>query len=258
MTRSQFHRTGLYAECYRALGAEFQLAAPLPNRRRRDVRTFIAVNRRRRDFTADERRFLDLARHVVTLALRNVEAFDALERRCHQLQTALEECDQAVAMADWRGRIRLRTAYARVLLEKYFERGRPPAWLPEPLRAWARQWIAELGRGTGTMAGRPLIVERGGERLVVRLLPDGARNEFLLLFEERRADPSPMVEGLGLSGRESEVLSWVARGKTNADVAAILAISPRTVQKHLEHVFEKLGVETRTAAVARARQWLDC
>jgi len=58
-----------------------------------------------------------------------------------------------------------------------------------------------------------------------------------------------------LTGRESEVLLWVARGKTNRDIADILGMSPRTVNKHLEHIFEKLGVETRTAAAdAAARQ----
>lgn len=54
-----------------------------------------------------------------------------------------------------------------------------------------------------------------------------------------------------LTRREMDVLEWVARGKTNRDVAEILGMSPRTVNKHLEHIYEKLGVETRTAAVAQ-------
>jgi DNA-binding CsgD family transcriptional regulator len=53
-----------------------------------------------------------------------------------------------------------------------------------------------------------------------------------------------------LTAREREVLAWVARGKTNADIAALLWVSPATVRKHLENVFGKLGVRTRTAAVA--------
>jgi DNA-binding CsgD family transcriptional regulator len=61
----------------------------------------------------------------------------------------------------------------------------------------------------------------------------------------RRAD-------VDLSEREWEVLEWLARGKTNKEIAATLAISPNTVRKHVEHVFDKLGVHTRTAAVARA------
>lgn len=54
-----------------------------------------------------------------------------------------------------------------------------------------------------------------------------------------------------LTHREMDVLQWVACGKTNRDVAEILGMSPRTVNKHLEHIYEKLGVETRTAAVAQ-------
>jgi DNA-binding CsgD family transcriptional regulator len=55
-----------------------------------------------------------------------------------------------------------------------------------------------------------------------------------------------------LTPRETEVLSWVAKGKTNRDVGEILGMSPRTVNKHLEHIYVKLGVETRTAAAAMA------
>jgi DNA-binding CsgD family transcriptional regulator len=57
---------------------------------------------------------------------------------------------------------------------------------------------------------------------------------------------------LGLTDRELEILDWVARGKTNREIAALLVVSPHTVRKHLEHAYEKLGVHTRTAAVARA------
>ena len=58
-------------------------------------------------------------------------------------------------------------------------------------------------------------------------------------------------QDLGLTRREREVLQWAAAGKTNAEIGAILDMSPRTVEKHFEHVFEKLGVETRVAAVMR-------
>jgi DNA-binding CsgD family transcriptional regulator len=57
---------------------------------------------------------------------------------------------------------------------------------------------------------------------------------------------------LSLSPREHEVLQWVANGKTDRDIGEILGISPRTVHKHLQRIYEKLGVETRTAAVMRA------
>lgn len=60
------------------------------------------------------------------------------------------------------------------------------------------------------------------------------------------------LESMGLTHRETEVLAWVAEGKTNSDIGIILEISSSTVKKHLEHIFLKVGVETRTAAVAFA------
>jgi DNA-binding CsgD family transcriptional regulator len=56
-----------------------------------------------------------------------------------------------------------------------------------------------------------------------------------------------------LTPREQQVLAWLAEGKTNAEIAQILVAAPATVRKHLEHIYAKLGVHTRTAAVARTR-----
>jgi|APFre7841882724_1041349.scaffolds.fasta_scaffold24747_2 DNA-binding NarL/FixJ family response regulator len=90
-----------------------------------------------------------------------------------------------------------------------------------------------------------------------------------VLDAHRIAEPSPAVCVVALAlretaaagwapaeltARESEVLLWVGRGKTNRDIAEILGMSPRTVNKHLKHIFAKLGVETRTAAAAAARR----
>jgi len=65
------------------------------------------------------------------------------------------------------------------------------------------------------------------------------------------------LQTLGLTPREAEVMAWVAQGKSNSDIATILVSSPRTVAKHIEHVFAKLNVESRTAAVAEARRLLQ-
>jgi DNA-binding CsgD family transcriptional regulator len=69
---------------------------------------------------------------------------------------------------------------------------------------------------------------------------------------ERPGEAAAEAAAVPLTAREREVLDWVAAGKTNRDIAAILGASPRTVEKHLERIYEKLGVETRTAAVMRA------
>jgi len=69
----------------------------------------------------------------------------------------------------------------------------------------------------------------------------------------RLAGANTPVNTAALTAREREVLEWVAAGKTNRDIAAIVGARPRTIEKHLERIYEKLGVETRTAAVMRAR-----
>lgn len=76
---------------------------------------------------------------------------------------------------------------------------------------------------------------------------------FLDALRERfDAHVSSEADGNGLTDREAEILAWVARGKTNQEIAALLVVSPHTVRKHLEHAFKKLRVHTRAAAVARA------
>lgn len=79
---------------------------------------------------------------------------------------------------------------------------------------------------------------------------------WLLRLREAGEAPTSRLATASLTPRETEVLSWIAKGKTNRDVAEILGMSPRTVNKHLEHVFEKLGVETRAAAAALASREL--
>lgn len=86
----------------------------------------------------------------------------------------------------------------------------------------------------------------------IRNLGQVGLGETMLLLAQnnlRNGDTARLLDA-ALTQRESEVLSWVAKGKTNRDIAEILGMSPRTVNKHLEHIFDKLGVETRSAAAA--------
>lgn len=76
-------------------------------------------------------------------------------------------------------------------------------------------------------------------------------------FESELGGDEEVIKGkLALTAREAEVLLWITRGKSNRDVAEILSLSPRTVNKHLEQIYAKLGVENRTAAAALAIQTL--
>ncbi|MDT7837944.1 DNA-binding response regulator [Aquabacterium sp. OR-4] len=123
-----------------------------------------------------------------------------------------------------------------------------PAPIPAPAPAPAPSTPPPLLR-------RPLP---DGRQLVARRVGRIGMGEAMWLLSPQaagEATPSRLASA-ALTPRETEVLSWVAKGKTNRDVADILGMSPRTVNKHLEHVFEKLGVETRAAAAALASREL--
>jgi DNA-binding CsgD family transcriptional regulator len=97
------------------------------------------------------------------------------------------------------------------------------------------------------------VFNRGGSGFGARELElaEAVRPHLANLY--RLSGGIPGAAGAPLTAREREVLEWVAAGKTNRDIAAILGAKPRTIEKHLERIYEKLGVETRTAAAARAR-----
>lgn len=90
--------------------------------------------------------------------------------------------------------------------------------------------------------------------LALRSSPCFYNAEHLVLVQKAGGDwdLDALRTDLGLTAREAEILMWVSRGKTNREIGMILDNSPRTVNKHLEHIFEKLGVATRSAAVSRA------
>ena len=78
----------------------------------------------------------------------------------------------------------------------------------------------------------------------------------MLLQRDGEEESELLRQQLRLTRRESQVLLWIAQGKTNREIGQILSLSPRTVNKHLEQVFRKLGVENRTAAAAMALRCL--
>jgi DNA-binding NarL/FixJ family response regulator len=106
--------------------------------------------------------------------------------------------------------------------------------------------------------GEAVQIELGGMSLRVDPVSEAGASlrvvSLAVLGRAAPAAPAATPAASRLTARETEVLLWVARGKTNRDIAEILGMSPRTVNKHLEHVFEKLGVETRTAAAAAAQR----
>jgi DNA-binding response OmpR family regulator len=80
----------------------------------------------------------------------------------------------------------------------------------------------------------------------------GEERHFRLTETLEGADEKLLAQRHGLTEREAEVLLWISRGKANREISEILGISPRTVNKHLEQIFEKMGIENRASAAAAA------
>jgi DNA-binding NarL/FixJ family response regulator len=152
---------------------------------------------------------------------------------------AVDVAGMGVVFIDTRGRIAWRSPQAALWLHA-LEDPVAPGLLPASLEP-ALAPGAAIAIGTAT-----------GMRLSVRNLGAAALGETMLLFAIQREGPAARLADAALTPRETEVLSWLAKGKTNRDIGEILGTSPRTVNKHLEHIFEKLGVETRAAAAALA------
>ena len=95
-----------------------------------------------------------------------------------------------------------------------------------------------------------LLIADGARRLLASFHDQTGDDEWLVVLREENdaSAVESLIAAFRLTQREAEVLYWVVQGKTSKDIGDILGSSPRTVNKHLEHVFEKLGVETRTAA----------
>ena len=122
--------------------------------------------------------------------------------------------------------------------------------LPDPIP----QWLDQARKGKAGSKAAIMTALPGNEALRLQYMGRLGSNEFLLRLakDSGTETPAEFSSELGLTTREGEVLSWLSKGKTNRDIAQILGLSPRTVDKHLEQIYSKLGVENRTAAAAIA------
>ncbi len=202
------------------------------------------------------------------LARMAVHLAGARERR--QTRSALDAFGYAtITVRASDGRLMWQTPLARDLLERYCETRAPQT--PPVVLEWLHQCLSTLALPTagtkvapGTVPGPPLpepprlTLEQGTRRLVLRLHQQtgdsDTEGDWMIVMRE--VSDLAAIEVLSVSfkltPREAEVLYWVTKGKTNKDIGDILGSSPMTVKKHLERVYIKLGVETRTAAAGMA------
>lgn len=187
---------------------------------------------------------------VIEELLARVRAHLANARVAQTSHAALDTSGRPSFGVDGNGRVLWFTPMAAEIIERLF-----PDWkiddglLPSALAAPVRRL-----QSTNPRAGARIVVDVGDSRLGCAFLGRADAGEWLFrLNEQREGDQERLLaERHGLTVREAEVLLWVSRGKKNREVSEILHISPRTVNKHLEQIFAKLGVENRASAAAIA------
>jgi DNA-binding CsgD family transcriptional regulator len=254
MSGGAFRNSALHSDYYRRIGINHVMALPLWIDRENVIS--IVFNRNHADFKDGERAVLDAVRRPLAAMYRSLVA-------CEDAGVGAKRVSDLACNSGWllmlvgiNGRILDAPAGALQLLRRFFpadtsDRG---ARIPEALSDWlahSRSWGLDRPAING---GERFTAVRSGRRLTAHFVPDTehASCGYLLLKSEQLALQAADLKRLPVTERERQILTLVTAGKTNAEIALILTISPRTVQKHLEHIFQKLGVETRTAAAVRA------
>jgi len=187
---------------------------------------------------------------VVDELIARIRVHLANARVTHGTRAALDATGRFLLATDRSGRLLWCTPKARQLLAELFPaQSEGAAALPESVIGQ----LLQLRQETSNSVARSLL-QIGGRRLEITVLSPIGPDELLFRLTEvgTAGDEQLLQQTLSLTSRESEVLLWISRGKSNREIGEILTISPRTVNKHLEQIFVKMGVENRASAAARA------
>lgn len=185
---------------------------------------------------------------VVDELLARIRVHLANARIACGTHAALDASGRFLIATDRDGRLLWCTPKAKALLTETIPNSEERVGLPASVVALLLQTPSDAASTART------TLQLANRRLEVSLVSRMGQDEILFRLTElnTRADEQNLQHKLALTSRESEVLLWISRGKSNREIGEILSISPRTVNKHLEQVFVKLGVENRAAAAARA------
>ena len=189
--------------------------------------------------------------------LARISAHLQTSRQMHQARGALDAFGQAaISITPQNGRIVWQTPLARQWLQNYFFTANEVSELsdlitPSPVLNWIDTAYQADASGKSLQA---LTIIQNSKRLTFSPADLSSDEQWIIILREESdaAQIEALMVTFKLTKRDSEVLYWAIKGKTSRDIGDILSASPRTINKHLEHVFVKLGVETRTAAASLA------
>ena len=164
---------------------------------------------------------------------------------------AMDEAKRFLFAANRDGVVLWTTPQAATLREQCVDHDSSMAiQLPE----YVNRWLNEQLKAEFLPPSQLMLRNSDKRQLLLSYIGQSGPNEYLLRIIENDFSKiqTRFVKIFGITVREAEVLTWIANGKSNSDIGAILDLSPRTINKHLERIFRKLGVENRTAAAAMA------
>lgn len=256
MPLRQFKKTDLYQEFYRPTRIPYALVVGVRGGQDASGTALsLGMHRSSQDFCEQDRSVLMAIRPHVLQAFTNAQLVTRLEAQCSSLQHAMAGTPLSLLILTSQHTILWGTPRALELMALC------PGWdprhpdhLPIPVLNWVRcsERDLDMPKELPTPCAS-LGINCGSHHISLRLVRKGTHRMVILDESSSITTPDKLV-ALGLSKRETEVLAWVGRGKTNDEIGRILSCSCRTVQKHLERIYVKLGVENRTAAAVVASE----
>jgi DNA-binding CsgD family transcriptional regulator len=248
----QLERTELYNEYYRVVGMRHQFTFSSGDDAM--VQRWIALNRGKRDFSERDRTVLNALQPHYAQAYHNVGRLDVMQKAVKSLERVHETRGEAMAVVNAEGQIEwLSQQAASWLRESLGVDFDPGMQLPETIARWLRAQRETLRADKLMECDLPSLQlrTRSGAISIRCAAHDLSGNSTLLLCLAKPENQAPVCNLPQLTPRENEVLRWIAQGKSNPEIAGILGLSVRTVYKHVENIFPKIGVESRSAAMLR-------
>ncbi len=244
-TVRRFRETPVFREYYRYLNVTDQIGFSLEEGKQ--TRVMFVLNRDGTPFSARDRGVVSFLSPHFSQAYRNARAGAQLLADISKIGEGLAAIERAVLLATEEGRIVWSSGLAREwLLELFAESMKSGLRLPP---AFITRMSLEKPKPVPPKSFFELqLAVNPEERLTARFIATPPGKFVIILDRERSAIGPKLVDSLGLTRREGEVLFWISEAKADCEIAAILGISPRTVHKHVEHLFAKTGISNRGAA----------
>ena len=256
LTTTRFHQTAIYNEYYKIYSIDHQLLVGFPIAPN-SVLTCV-YNRTKSNFTEEERLIFEMLSQHLQIVIQNAHKIERFHQIESNLNLALESKSGGVIVLNANKQIVYESEFARRMLETYFtEEKSASGMLPDTLSRWFNNEYSKFGNEKIALPPEIYKTERQNTKLEISLIWNDGRQEITLLFEETLHPIMKMSQHLSLTRREIEILFWLSCGKTNKEIGKLLFISPRTVNKHAENIYRKLGVENRAAAVSLAFEKLS-